>query len=34
ALLLQRLHHPEAAPMRTVAPVQLRIRQSSSPRPG
>ncbi|MGE8217233.1 MAG: substrate-binding domain-containing protein, partial [Stenotrophomonas maltophilia] len=30
-LLLQRLDHPEAAPQRTVAPVQLRIRASSGP---
>ncbi|WP_303747791.1 LacI family DNA-binding transcriptional regulator [Stenotrophomonas pigmentata] len=33
ALLLQRLEHPDAAPMRTVAPVQLRIRESSAARP-
>ncbi|WP_422506523.1 LacI family DNA-binding transcriptional regulator [Stenotrophomonas sp. GZD-301] len=30
-LLLQRLDHPDAAPQRTVAPVQLRIRDSSGP---
>ena len=30
-LLLQRLDHPDAAPQRTVAPVQLRIRASSGP---
>ncbi len=34
ALLLQRLDNPDAAPMRTVAPVQLRIRESSAARPG
>lgn len=33
ALLLQRLDNPDAAPMRTVAPVQLRIRESSAARP-
>ncbi|MCL7715452.1 LacI family DNA-binding transcriptional regulator [Stenotrophomonas mori] len=33
ALLLQRLDDPEAPPMRTVAPVQLRIRESSAARP-
>ena len=30
-LLLQRLDHPDAAPQRTVAPVQLHIRDSSGP---
>lgn len=33
ALLLQRLDDPDAPPMRTVAPVQLRIRESSAARP-
>ena len=33
ALLLQRLDNPDAPPMRTVAPVQLRIRESSAARP-
>lgn len=28
-LLLQRLEDPDAAPMRTIAPVQLRVRESS-----
>ncbi|WP_313161510.1 substrate-binding domain-containing protein, partial [Stenotrophomonas sp.] len=30
-LLLQRLDNPDAAPQRTVAPVQLRVRDSSGP---
>ncbi|MCD9085642.1 LacI family DNA-binding transcriptional regulator [Stenotrophomonas sp. SY1] len=34
ALLLQRLDTPDAAPMRVVAPVQLRVRESSTARPG
>ena len=33
ALLLQRLDEPDAPPRRTVAPVQLRIRESSAARP-
>jgi LacI family transcriptional regulator len=33
ALLLQRVENPDAPPMRTVAPVQLRIRESSAARP-
>ncbi|WMJ69012.1 LacI family DNA-binding transcriptional regulator [Stenotrophomonas sp. 24(2023)] len=33
ALLLQRLDTPDAPPTRTVAPVQLRIRESSAARP-
>ncbi len=33
-LLLQRVQSPEAPPRRTVAPVQLRIRESSAARPG
>ncbi|KAF1017321.1 MAG: Maltose regulon regulatory protein MalI [Stenotrophomonas maltophilia] len=33
ALLLQRLDDPDAPPARTVAPVQLRIRESSAARP-
>lgn len=32
ALVLQRINHPDAAPLRTVAPVQLRIRDSSAAR--
>lgn len=32
-LLLQRLAEPDAPPMRVVAPVQLRIRESSAARP-
>jgi LacI family transcriptional regulator len=33
SLLLQRLEEPDAPPRRTVAPVQLRIRESSAARP-
>ncbi|GHH58748.1 MAG: LacI family DNA-binding transcriptional regulator [Gammaproteobacteria bacterium] len=33
ALLLQRVENPDAPPMRTVASVQLRIRESSAARP-
>lgn len=32
-LLLQRVDHPDAPPMRTIVPVQLRIRESSAARP-
>ncbi|MGR4893721.1 LacI family DNA-binding transcriptional regulator [Stenotrophomonas sp. LARHCG68] len=33
SLLLQRLDNPDAAPMRVVAPVQLRVRESSAALP-
>ena len=33
ALLLQRIDDPDAPPMRTLSPVQLRIRESSAARP-